>query len=50
MCPGKGKCKSMKGNKHMLNIGNGNPHYTPYMISVDAKHTVPKRLIQKLLR
>ena len=48
LCPGPGKCKSMVGSKHMLNIGNGTHEYTPYMPSVDDKHTVPTKLLMHL--
>jgi site-specific DNA-cytosine methylase len=50
LCAGKGKCKSMIGSKHKLNIGDGHHSETPYMISVAEKHSIPSRLIRALLK
>ena len=50
VCAGKGRCTSMIGSKHKLNIGNGHHSETPYMIAVAGKHSIPSKLIRCLLK
>jgi hypothetical protein len=50
LCTGAGRCHAMIGNKHRLNIGNGNTQYTQRAVNLHEKYSIPGELLNDLFR
>ena len=50
LCPGKDRCTSMKGTKHIASVGNGHGLWRYNRPSLAQKHAIPPELIRSLFR